>query len=242
MGEAFTIRFVDGHTARAARVSAYINPEEAATLLGLGHFPASLSIHGGAASTSPEVVESLRKMFYDQLEPLASKYHIPVLDGGTKSGVVGMMGAARGEAHGTFPLIGLTPADTALYPNGPTNGKREPLDPAHTHFALVTGGGWGIESNLLVRLGRALAFRRVALLINGGEIVRREALLHARAGNQLLVLSGSGRVADEIVDALKRGSSNNLLQETIAIGKIQTCTPETLTDHLIQMLHLGTYP
>ncbi|MHB8625366.1 MAG: hypothetical protein ACYDBJ_15060 [Aggregatilineales bacterium] len=239
MSEAFTFHFADGHTARAARVSAYTSPEEVAMLLGLGRFPASLTIHGGAASTSPDAIEALRGTFHDQLAPLASKYHLPVLDGGTTSGVVGMMGASRAEEHGTFPLIGVVPADTALYPNGPTNGVREPLDPAHTHFALVTGGGWGIESNLLVNLGRAMAFRRVALLINGGEIARHEALLHARAGNQLLVLAGSGRVADEIVDALKRGSSDDILKETVAIGRIQTCTRETLTEHLIQMLHLG---
>jgi hypothetical protein len=242
MGEAFTIQFADGHTARAARVSAYISPEEAATLLGLGRFPAALSIHGGAAGTTPEVIQELKATFHEQLAPLASKYHIPVMDGGTTSGVVGIMGAARAETQATFPLIGVAPADTTSYPKGPTDGKRESLDPAHTHFALITGGSWGIESHLLVNLGRALAFRRLALLINGGDIVRREALLHARAGNQLLVLSGSGRVADEIVDALKRGSSNNILQETIAIGKIQTCTPETLTDHVIQMLHLGIKP
>ena len=69
--------------------------------------------------------------------------------------------------------------------------------------------------------------------------MRREALMHARAGNDLLVLSGSGRVADEIVDGLKRGTSNNILQETLALGRIQVCTPETITSHLMALLHVA---
>lgn len=238
MSEAFSIRFDPTHTARAARVNDTTSPEAISALLGLGRFSAALSIHAGAAGASPDVFATLRDTFNSELAPLASRHQIAILDGGTNVGLVGMMGQARHHSRGDFPLIGITPSLVATYPGGPTEGDRTALEPNHTHFALITGGSWGIESRALVNLGRALAFRRVALLINGGEIVRREALMIARTGTDLLVLSGSGRVADEIVDGLKRGTSDNILQETLAVGRIRICTPETLVTQLTALLHL----
>lgn len=239
MNEAFSIRFDSQRVARVAQINESTSPEHVASLLGLKRYNAAVSIHAGASGATSDIIEALRTLFNLELAPMASKYQIAVLDGGTDAGVIGMMGEARRISKGTFPLIGVTPAEHALYPGGPKRGERSALEPNHTHFALVSGGSWGIESRVLVSLGRALAFRRVALLINGGEIVRREALMHARAGNDLLVLSGSGRVADEIVDGLKRGTSNNILQETLALGRIQVCTPETITSHLMALLHVA---
>ena len=238
MNEAFSIQFDGERVARVAQINETTSPEHAASLLGLTRYKSAVSIHAGASGASSDIIEALRTLFNKELAPMASKYQIAVLDGGTDAGVIGMMGEARRISKGTFPLIGITPSDHALYPGGPEGGERSPLEPNHTHFALVSGGSWGVESPVLVNLGRALAFRRVALLINGGEIVRREALMHARAGNALLVLSGSGRVADEIVEGLKRGTSNNILQETLALGRIQVCTPETIAEHLMSLLHV----
>jgi hypothetical protein len=238
MSEAFSIQFDAERVARVAQISETTGPEQVASLLGLPRFKSAISIHAGAAGASTDIIEALRVMFNTELAPMASKHQIAVLDGGTDVGVIGMMGEARRIAKGTFPLIGVTPAEHALYPGSAKDGERQPLEPNHTHFALITGGSWGVESRVLVNLGRALAFRRVALLINGGEIVRREALMHARAGNDLLVLSGSGRVADEIVDGLKRGTSDNVLQETLALGRIRVCTPDTIIEQLVSLLHL----
>jgi len=238
MSEAFSIQFDAERVARVAQINEATSPEQVASLLGLGRFNAAISIHAGAAGASTDIIESVRAMVSTELAPMASKYQIAVLDGGTDVGAIGLMGEARRTTKGTFPLIGVTPADHALYPGSLEGSERQPLEPNHTHFALVTGGSWGIESRVLVNLGRALAYRRVALLINGGEIVRREALMLAQAGNDLLVLSGSGRVADEIVDGLKRGTSDNIIQETLAVGRILVCTPDTIIEQLTTLLHL----
>jgi hypothetical protein len=77
----------------------------------------------------------------------------------------------------------------------------------------------------------------ISLFINGGEVVRREARMNARRGIPLLVMEGSGRLADELVIALrKRETSSDILRETIQIGVIRTCTAETLIPELKNLL------
>ncbi len=240
MGNAYKLRFSNGQYARIAFVTDQADPGLVRSLLGLRRGACALVLHVGAALASQDVIDELRPMF-EMLVPFASQNQIVIVDGGTSSGMVGMMGEARLDKNGTFPLVGVTPADHVLYPgqhDWNADDSRVPLEPNHTHFVLVKGGSWGIESQVLVSLGHVLARRPVALLINGGEIVRKEALMHARLGTPLLVLAGSGRVADEIIDALKRGTSDNILRETLAIGKIRVCTPESLLQNLQEVFGL----
>jgi len=232
MGRPFKIRFDNGNYARVASVKISEEALDVRALLRLPYMDYALSVHAGAASADEQLIADLKTVFPAQLAPLIAAHNVTVLDGGTQAGLVGIMGALRQQTNGTFPLVGVLPADGAELPGEVPTDTRYSLEPNHTHFALVQGGSWGVESDLLVNMGRVVARQPVALLINGGEIVRKEALMHARAGNPLLVLAGSGRVADEIVDALKRGTSNNILQETLSIGKIRVCTPETLVEQL----------
>jgi len=242
VSEAFTIQFDNGQRSRAAKVSARVPPYEVITLLGLQRARAAITIHAGAAGTSPEIIDSLKDIFHEQLAPLATRYQIVMLDGGTASGVVGMMGTARQATNGTFPLVGVAPLGKVTYPDFtlvPLSTPDTPLDDNHTHFALVDGEDWGTESWLLISLARALAIRRAVLLINGGEIVRHEALMHARAGNDLLVMAGSGRVADEIVTAIESGHSDDtVIRALLATGRAHICTPDTLTPLLVKILGL----
>jgi hypothetical protein len=103
----------------------------------------------------------------------------------------------------------------------------------------VKGGQFGVESEILIGLGRAIARNPIALLINGGEIVRKEARMVARMGIPMLVMEGSGRLADELVTAVrKRETSSDILRETIQIGVIRTCTAETLIPELKDLLDI----
>ncbi len=238
MGSVFKIRFGSHHYARAMYVEPNASPGAVRAHLRLPYCPYTLLIHAGADGATAQLTETLMPIFRDELAPLATEFGIAVLDGGTQQGMVGLMGDSRRLTNGTFPLIGVAPGEAVLYPGSSTDGIRFPLDPNHTHFALIKSDQWGIESTLLLGMGKVMARHRVALVVNGGEIVRREALLHARQGTPLLVLAGSGRVADEVVDGLKRGTSNEILLETLRIGKIQVCTPETIVGQLRNMLHL----
>jgi hypothetical protein len=181
-------------------------------------------------------MKKLEPTFRNELAPLASKHQIAMIDGGTASGFVGMMGQARAASRGTFPLIGVTPLENTALPSLSGEDRYE-LEAHHTHIVLVKGGHFGIESEVLIGLGQALSKNPIALFINGGEVVRREARMNARRGIPLLVMEGSGRLADELVMALrKRETSSDILRETIQIGVIRTCTAETLIPELKNLL------
>lgn len=238
--KSFTIRFGGVANIRTITVDPTTDPEDIRHRLRLPSVTRVIQMHVGADNSTAEILERLWPTFRDQLAPLAEKHQIAVIDGATTGGFVGMMGRARSAIKGTFPLIGVAPVENVLYPGGPTGENRYPLDEHHSHFVLVKGsGGFGIESETILKLGKLLSPRRVALLINGGQIVRREARMNAYGGTPLLVMEGSGRLADELALALKRGTSDDMLRETISVGMIRTCTEQTLVTELIDLMGLN---
>src|SRR4029077_15864190 len=100
---------------------------------------------------------------------------------------------------------------------------RVPLEPHHTHFVLVEDAGWGGETETMLSLVDALSAAAPALVVvaNGGSVSRREVLGHVRSGREVVVLAGSGRLADEITDVLPGGgpAKDSALAE-IAAGRI----------------------
>jgi hypothetical protein len=197
-----------------------------------------IALHAGAGGSADDMIERLDPIFREHLAPFATKHRIPIIDGGTTSGFVGMMGRARAATHGTFPLIGVMPLANAPIDSSEADAEKAELEHNHTHLVLVKGGAFGVESEVFVRLARALGRRPVALIINGGEIVRHEARLSASLGTPILVLEGSGRLADELIDAVKRGTNNEMLRATIEEGIIHSCTPDTLIVELKRLLRI----
>ena len=66
---------------------------------------------------------------------------------------------------------------------------------------LVDGDEWGDETEALLALARALGAQApsAAVICGGGPITRKEVSGHMRDGRPVVVLSGSGRFADELV-------------------------------------------
>lgn len=234
----FKLRLGDSTHARTVTVNPGEDAELIRSRLRLPVTDYIIALHAGAAHSNGDMMDRLEPVFREHLAPFASRYSIPIIDGGTKSGFVGMMGDARAASGGTFPLIGVLPLANAPVAGADESTEKAELEHNHTHLVLVKGGEFGIESETFVRLARALGRQPVALIINGGEIVRREARMSAALGTPILVLEGSGRLADELSDALKRGTNNEMLRETIAEGIVHTCTPETLIGELKKLLHI----
>lgn len=196
----FTIQFDATHRAQALYVQPDAPPAEVLAALDLPPYRHVITLHGGAGNMAPELVGAVQDFLARGLVPLAEQEHILVADGGTDVGVMHAMGAARAQQRGTFPLVGVTPRRFVRFPGSPTDGEREALNPAHTHFVLVEGGDFGVESALLVGLLRASRRTGFALVINGGGIVFDEVQRHAAQGNPIVTVRGSGRVADELAD------------------------------------------
>lgn len=203
MTAAFDIAFPRGTSARAVEVE---RPEELdafARALTRGGTSASIVVIGGAEGLAAGDERRLSPLFRDVLAELAFRFRAAVLDGGTDVGVMRLMGNGRRESGRDFPLVGVAPAALVAVPGRTAPAGTARLEPNHTHFVLVPGERWGDEGPWLERLGTLIGggTRSATVLVNGGDVARREAERSVAAGRPVVVLAGSGRTADELADA-----------------------------------------
>jgi len=138
---------------------------------------------------------------------LAQEMNMLVICGGTDMGVMAEIGQIRSQNGHTFPLVGITLEDLVTWPQGPKSTKflwwgkqRWQLEPNYSHFILVPGSKFGDESPWIVDAATILSKgnKSVTILINGGEISRKDIQLSIEKGRPVIALSRTGRLADEI--------------------------------------------
>jgi len=118
-----------------------------------------------------------------------------------------LMGEAVSEGGRQVTLLGVAPAGKVTYPGDKAEAADSPgrtaLDPNHTHFVLVESGDWGGETEAMFDIADSLAGPQtpvVAVLVNGGSHTYPEVLRVVRRGWPLVVLSETGRLADELAN------------------------------------------
>jgi hypothetical protein len=176
----------------------------AVSALGLGGPRPVLTVVGGAGGLGEQMHARLTRVFGEVIAPAVARHGAVAVDGGTDSGVMRLLGRARADLP-DFPLIGVAAVGTVDFPgNAAQIDNSEQLDANHTHFVVVPGGEWGTESPYLPLVAEAVAAGapRVTVLVNGGDIALADSLLAIECGIPLLVLSGTGRLADTIAAAV----------------------------------------
>jgi hypothetical protein len=204
----FTINYPGGTRPLALRVDRTAPADTVIAALNLPSPRPTLFLTGGAALMTTGSLRDTRSNMEDGLARFAQERNMTVIDGGTTSGIMGMIGIARARRSYTFPLIGVAPERCVEYPGYENPNKQAELDAFHSHHVLTSGDKFGDESDLLLRLVTALSGdqKRLAILINGGQVARDE--IHRAATGEtplpILILEGSGRLADEL-SAARRG-------------------------------------
>ena len=121
-------------------------------------------------------------------------------------GIMAEIGQIRQRNHYKFPLVGIEPEELVAWPGGLCSTKflwwgkqRWQLEPHYSHFILVPGNQFGGESPWIVDAATMLSKGRKALtiLINGGEVSRKDIELSLDVGRPVIALSRTGRLADE---------------------------------------------
>ena len=133
-----------------------------------------------------------------------------IICGGTDVGIMSAIGKSHVRNGYQFPLIGIAPEGIVTWPEGPRTGilitpgnEREQLEPHHSHFILVPGNEFGDESKWIVRAATMVATgknKSVTVLANGGKVSQQDVEEGLRANRPLIVLSGTGRLADDIAN------------------------------------------
>ena len=207
---------------------------------------AVIMIFGGAAGLDDSRKAHLATLFADGVTPVAAELGALIIDGGTQSGVMAMMGEAVARCPGTCQLLGIAPKGKITDPEiAGTSAISDgaPLEPNHSHFVLVESAEWGGETGKMLELARAFNAPIVAILINGGAIAADEALRSVRNGWQLLVIEGSGRFANDVSAAVRDGQSAKSVEvsEIVRSGRVALFhfdnPAQKLRDELRRMLH-----
>lgn len=220
-----TLTFSGGHSAQGLWLAPHHTSQQALDRLALERPRPTLVIVGGAGLMAEDSQQRLQVVFQEVIAPLAQERQITVMDGGTDAGVMRLMGQARHRLGGTFPLVGVLPQGQVKPPDASVLDWTEPsslgsssamadspcqgrpchdLEPHHSHFLFIPGQTWGSESAWIADLATTLATPQPALtlLINGGTIAAVDLHINLATGRPLLVLAGSGRLADQVAAAL----------------------------------------
>ncbi len=238
----FSITFANDQTRLAVRVPPHADADSILQALQLPYPTPTIVISGGAGFMDTGLLNLNRTVIEDGLARFLDKRSISLIDGGTSVGAMLLIGVARHRRGYTFPLVGVAPEKLVAYPGGAQPEAQAALDANHSHFVLTSGDQFGAESATIINLAYALsgsgAHKRLMLVINGGEIVKREA---HRVSTQnprfpLLVLEGSGRFADELAASNKTGSSDPLIQDILKHGDVYFVSIKAGADNLYHWL------
>jgi hypothetical protein len=241
-----TITFENGNRAVAITAARDTSAKEILNALEIASPRAVILLFGGAAGLDDSRKAHLATLFADGVTPVAAELGALIIDGGTQSGVMAIMGEAVARSPGTFQLLGIAPKGKISHPeiaDASAVSDGAALEPHHSHFVLVESAEWGGETGKMLELGRAFNAPIVAILVNGGAIAADETLQSVRNGWPLLVVEGSGRFADELSGAVRDGQSPKST-EVSEIARSGRATlfhlddpAEKLRDELRRMLH-----
>ncbi|MGI4864439.1 MAG: SLATT domain-containing protein [Janthinobacterium lividum] len=200
-----TIDLGAGVKATAVFAGATDGAAEVLKALALPPHQAVLLLLGAADSLDAALLPRLTQFFSRGVARAALDTGAVVLDGGTQAGVMALMGqgvASRGQ--GTA-LVGVAPAALVAYPGRAASGPA--LEPHHSHFVLTEGDRWGSETPMLFQLAEALRGAvagpapALVLVVGGGDTTTQEVLRAVRLHLAILVLAGSGGLADVLAAA-----------------------------------------
>lgn len=227
------IDFPDGGRALVVEAAPDASPRRLLDELGIQAPGAIVVVVGAADSLDPSIVPWLTQQFSRGLGVAATKTDAVLIDGGTASGAMAVLGEAIADRLPRPALLGVAPLAKVTYPDGPpADGERVALEPNHTHFVLADLGEWGQETELLFRLADTLAdgVPVVVVLVGGGQVAREEARQAARRDWPLLVITGTGGLADNLAEIMARRQASAkveaiedpVMAEIVAYGKIDT--------------------
>jgi len=221
-----TITFENGNQAVVVTAGRDTDAQGILKALDIAQPHALIMVFGGAKGLDDSRKARLAELFTDAIAPAAVEVGALVIDGGTQSGVMAMMGEALARDGQGCELLGVAPAGKVTYPGDPSPANIEngtPLEPNHSHFVLVEGDEWGSETDMMFKLAGALNVPVATTLINGGSIAGSEALRSVCNGWQLLVVEGSGRFADQLSAAVRNATLNTsaTIKEITRSGRVK---------------------
>lgn len=193
-------------TAGGPRVKRLAHPDAdiRARAQGLPRRRAVVALFGTREALDTELAASLLPVLREVVARVARRDAVFVTSA-TDAGVAHLLGLAVEALDGRWPsLIGVAPSGRVVEGGDTPVDGQVGLNANHDVAVLVPGSTWGDEVPALFRAVDAIAGKRrpvVALLVGGSDTSRRQLIDHLGSDRPLVVLAGSGGLADEIASA-----------------------------------------
>jgi hypothetical protein len=222
------IHFPNGNQAPAIILPSGTRTTDLLRTLNIQQPGAVILVVGGASKIDKQLSPDLLQLCAYGIAQVAASSNALIIDGGTQAGVMAIMGQAVAKQQQRSMLLGVAPAGRVVYPGQSAEmacNKGVSLDPNHSHFVLIETDTWGGETETMYELAQTLSANcpSVAVLINGGSIAKSEVVLNVRQRRPIIVIEGSGRLADEIARLWKEKPSaipDPQLAEITLLGNI----------------------
>src|SRR5262249_32737441 len=127
-----TITFANGNRAEIITAPCDENAKAIIDALEIGSPRAVILLFGGAAGLDDSRKAHLETLFADGVKPVAVELGALIIDGGTQSGVMAMMGEAVARSPETCQLLGIAPEGKIAHPaisGASTVSDGTPLEP-----------------------------------------------------------------------------------------------------------------
>ncbi len=211
------VQHENGSASFTVAVSPNTPAGEVLAALSLPHIRGAVQLCGGAGELAPALRAPLAPLFQALID-FAVQHHLAIIDGGTNSGVMALIGQAAANAAEPV-LIGVVPAKAEAAPGGLL--AQDFLEPHHPYIVLVDADQWGAEITLMNAVMERLAqdIAAATVLINGGEITRKEIEAAVASGRPVLAVKGSGRLADQICAALENTGDDLQIDDLVHRGR-----------------------
>ena len=161
-----------------------------------------LLVIGGADTLDPTVERRLERLFERGVVRAAAETGSTIMDGGTASGVMAVLGQAVAASDASAPYLGVAPAGKVTFEGDEhhRSAGTTKLEPNHTNFILANTDEWGGETSLLFEALDELSTSRpaVAVLAGGGSNTVDEVLLAIERQMRIVVIEGTGGLADDL--------------------------------------------
>jgi hypothetical protein len=217
-----SIGFSGGATARVVFASRDAPIEDVVRALDVPDAPGVVVLSGGTVDFPSEIEARLAPLLAEGLARVVSEERLTAITGATDAGVFALFGAGLKD-RGSAASIGVAPASLVTWPGrASAAGDAAPLEPHHTHFVLTDGDQWGAELSTVTRLTALLAGERpsVMVLAGGGDVARFELAAHTGAGREVIVLGGSGRLADDVAAVVAGAPGHPAVVAAVATGLV----------------------
>lgn len=217
-----TIRFANEQEALLAHVDQNTPAEAIIDALKLPQPRALICLNGGTAELGVALQAALHRLMVDGLARAACENSIMLVTGGTDAGIFSLLGAGLEKWKPQAPCLGVVPSKPVTWP-GRAGGGETQLEPHHSHFLVVDGDSWGDETRTMYSVVQSLSRNcpSLAVFAGGGDITLREMQVNVEQGREMVLIAGSGRNTDAVLEARAAStSSSQALQEIASKGRI----------------------